>query len=111
MEIREQGRLLGTSDAERLMMAAGRHELDLVNDTLGYRASRVVVVAPGKVAPICARTSDGRREPERRAVGGSVDRRTPRRRHADRKSQRRRSVRTRWCSSIRSSVKSTMRFR
>ena len=38
MEIREEGRLLGTSDAERLMMAAGRHELDLVNDTLGYRA-------------------------------------------------------------------------
>jgi hypothetical protein len=52
LEIREGGRLLGTSDAERLMLAAGRHELDLVNDTLGYRASRVVVVAPGKVAPI-----------------------------------------------------------
>jgi len=52
MEIREQGRLLGTSDAERLMVAAGRHELDLVNDTLGYRASRVIVVAPGKVAQI-----------------------------------------------------------
>jgi hypothetical protein len=51
-EIREQGRLLGTSDAERLMIAAGRHELDFVNDTLGYRATRVVVVAPGKVAPI-----------------------------------------------------------
>ena len=52
MEIREQGRLLGTSDAERVMMAAGRHELDLVNDTLSYRASRVVVVAPGKVASV-----------------------------------------------------------
>lgn len=52
MEIREQGRLLGTSDAERLMLAAGRHELDLVNDALGFRASRVVVVGPGKVAPI-----------------------------------------------------------
>jgi hypothetical protein len=52
MEIREQGRLLGTSDAERLMVAAGRHELDLVNDTLGYRASRVIVVMPGKVAQI-----------------------------------------------------------
>ena len=36
MEIREQGRLLGTTDADRLMIAAGRHELDLVNDTLGY---------------------------------------------------------------------------
>ncbi len=52
MEIREGGRLLGTTDAERLMIAAGRHELDFVNDTLGYRASRVVVVGPGKVAPI-----------------------------------------------------------
>ena len=52
MEIREQGRLLGTTDADRLMITAGRHELDLVNDTLGYRASRVVVVGPGKVASI-----------------------------------------------------------
>ena len=52
MEIREAGRLLGTSDAERLMLAAGRHEVDLVNDTLGFRASRVVVIPPGKVAPI-----------------------------------------------------------
>jgi len=52
MEIREQGRLIGTTDADRLMIAAGRHELDLVNDTVGYRASRVVVVAPGKVAAI-----------------------------------------------------------
>ena len=52
MEIREGGRLVGTTDAERLMLAAGRHELDFVNDTLGYRASRVVVVAPGKVAAV-----------------------------------------------------------
>jgi len=52
MEIREGGRLLGTSDADKLMIVAGRHELDFVNDTLGYRASRVVVVGPGKVAPI-----------------------------------------------------------
>ena len=50
MEIREQGRLIGTTDADRLMMAAGRHELDLVNESLGYRATRVVQVVPGKVA-------------------------------------------------------------
>src|SRR5262249_28913967 len=49
-EIREQGRLIGTSEADRLMLAAGRHELDFVNDTLGYRSTRVVVVAPGRVA-------------------------------------------------------------
>ena len=52
MEIREQGRLLGTTDTERLMIAAGRHELDFVNEPLGFRATRVVQVGPGKVASI-----------------------------------------------------------
>jgi hypothetical protein len=52
LEIREQGRLIGTTDADRLMMASGRHELDLVNEALGYRASRVVQITPGKVASI-----------------------------------------------------------
>jgi hypothetical protein len=34
------------------MLAAGRHELDLSNEALGYRATRVVQVGPGKVASI-----------------------------------------------------------
>ena len=52
LEIREQGRLLGTTDADRVMMAAGRHELDFVSESMGYRATRVVQVGPGKVASI-----------------------------------------------------------
>ena len=52
LEIREEGRVIGTTDAERVMMAAGRHELELVNETLGFRVSRVVQVPPGKVATI-----------------------------------------------------------
>jgi hypothetical protein len=52
LEIREQGRLLGTTETDRIMMASGRHELELVNETLGYRSTRVVQVAPGKVAGI-----------------------------------------------------------
>jgi hypothetical protein len=52
LEIREGGRLLGSSDADRVMMAAGRHELELVNELLGYRSTRVIQVPPGKVAPI-----------------------------------------------------------
>ena len=52
VEIREGGRLLGTSDADRVMMAAGRHELELTNELLGYRTTRVVQVPPGKVAGI-----------------------------------------------------------
>ncbi len=52
LEIREQGRLLGTTDTDRLMIAAGRHELDFINEPLGFRATRVVQVGPGKVAAI-----------------------------------------------------------
>jgi hypothetical protein len=52
LEIREQGRLLGTTETDRIMMASGRHELELVNEALGYRSSRVVQVVPGKIAGI-----------------------------------------------------------
>ena len=49
LEIREEGRLVGTTDADRLMLAAGRHDIELVNEALGYRVTRVVQVMPGKV--------------------------------------------------------------
>lgn len=52
IEIREDGQLLGTTEMDRLMMAAGRHELQLVNETLGFRESRVVQVLPGKLAAL-----------------------------------------------------------
>jgi hypothetical protein len=48
----EDGRLLGTSATDRIMVAAGRHDIDIVNETLGYRAHRSVTVAPGKAAVI-----------------------------------------------------------
>jgi hypothetical protein len=52
VEIYEQGRLLGNTDTDRIMLASGRHELELVNTALAFRASRVVQVAPGKVATL-----------------------------------------------------------
>ena len=52
IEIRENGQMIGTTEADRIMMAAGRHEIELVNDTLGYHVTRVVQVPPGKVAPL-----------------------------------------------------------
>jgi serine/threonine protein kinase len=52
LEIREEGRIVGTTDADRLMLAAGRHDIELVNETLGYRVTRVVQVMPGKVASL-----------------------------------------------------------
>jgi hypothetical protein len=52
MEIRENGRLVGTSDTDKIMMTAGRHDVVLANDTLGFKVSRTIQVPPGKVAPI-----------------------------------------------------------
>ena len=52
VQVFESGRLLGTSQSQRIMLGVGRHELDLSNDALGYRSSRVIQVQPGKVTPI-----------------------------------------------------------
>jgi hypothetical protein len=52
IEIRQGGRLIGTTDSDRIMMAAGRHEIELVNATLGFNVTRTIQVPPGKVAPI-----------------------------------------------------------
>jgi hypothetical protein len=52
LQLFEKGRLLGSSQSERVMISAGKHEIELVNEPLGYRVVRTIQVAPGKVAPI-----------------------------------------------------------
>jgi len=59
IEIREGGRLIGTTDSDKIMLAVGRHEIELVNDTLGYRVTRTIQVPPGKVAPITVEFPQG----------------------------------------------------
>jgi len=52
VQLFENNRLLGTSATDQIMVSAGRHDIDLVNETLGYRVTRTVQVPPGKVASI-----------------------------------------------------------
>jgi hypothetical protein len=52
IEIREDGQLIGTTETDRVMMAAGRHVVEFVNQGLGYRETRTVQVVPGKVVGI-----------------------------------------------------------
>jgi len=59
LEIREGGQLLGTTDADRLMLAAGRHDIQLVSETMDYRVTRVVTVMPGKVANLTIELPNG----------------------------------------------------
>lgn len=52
VQVYEDTRLLGSSRSDRIMVSVGRHELDIVNEALGYRATRTVNVSPGQVAAV-----------------------------------------------------------
>jgi hypothetical protein len=52
VQVYENERLLGSSRSERIMVAVGRHELDIVNEALGLRVTRVVNVSPGQVSAV-----------------------------------------------------------
>lgn len=52
VQIYEEGRLLGSSRSEQIMVAAGGHELEIVNEALGYRVRRAVQVTAGNTSAI-----------------------------------------------------------
>lgn len=52
VELRENGRLLGTSGIDRIMLAVGKHDIELVNDLVGYKEMRTVQVTPGRVTAL-----------------------------------------------------------
>ena len=52
MQIFENGRLLGNSETDRIMMAAGRHDIEVSNQPLAYRAVYTVQVVAGRVVPV-----------------------------------------------------------
>jgi hypothetical protein len=52
LRVYERGRLVGTTEAETLMLAAGSHDLEFVNENVGYRVRRAVTVRAGVTSPI-----------------------------------------------------------
>ncbi len=52
VQIYENQRLIGSSRTERIMVPVGRHDLELVNESLGFRQTRTVEVASGQVAAV-----------------------------------------------------------
>ena len=42
-----KGRLVGTTEAESTMLPQGTHELEFVNEAVGFRARRTVSIKPG----------------------------------------------------------------
>jgi PEGA domain-containing protein len=54
VQLFEDGRFLGSSRIDRIMVPTGRHELDIINDALGFQERRVVQVTAGQVTSISA---------------------------------------------------------
>ncbi len=52
VQLFDEGRLIGTSGTDRVMLPAGMHQLEIVNAPSGYRAHRTVTVVAGKVSPV-----------------------------------------------------------
>jgi hypothetical protein len=52
-------KLLGSSRTGRLVAPVGRHDLEVVNESLGYRVTRSVTVSPGKVSSVAVDVPNG----------------------------------------------------
>ncbi len=52
LQVVEGDDVVGTNGAKRIKLAAGRHDLDLVNQGLDYRERRRIEIAPGKVTTV-----------------------------------------------------------
>jgi hypothetical protein len=55
----EDGKLLGTNQTDRVMVSAGEHHVDFINEALGYRVNRKLTVAPGKVDNVSLKVPTG----------------------------------------------------
>ena len=52
LQIRENGRLVGSSETDRIMLAAGDHTFEFSSAELGYTATRSVRINPGSTAQV-----------------------------------------------------------
>jgi hypothetical protein len=52
LTIREAGKVIGTTESDRLMLPAGDHALELVNEGLDFSAKRTVKIEAGKTAVV-----------------------------------------------------------
>lgn len=50
MQVFEDGRLVGTTEVDRIMLPVGTHRLEIVSDSLGYRTRQEVAVRAGQTS-------------------------------------------------------------
>lgn len=60
LQFRQDGKVIGTTQSERVMLPAGQHAIEFVNEGLGYREQRRVSIAPGGTTRISLAAPKGR---------------------------------------------------
>jgi hypothetical protein len=60
LQVLEGERVLGSSADGPVVTTAGRHELDFVNNALGYRSHQAVDIKAGQIIPLKISPPDGR---------------------------------------------------
>ena len=59
VEVFADGRRVGSSDGEQILLTAGRHQIELVSERFLYRAQAAVTVKSGNVTPYNVTLPDG----------------------------------------------------
>ena len=112
LQIFENERLLGSSRTDRIMVTAGRHEIEFSNDSARVSLDRRRFRSgPARSRKLRAGLATGHDRDQRDALGDGHARRTGPRRDAGRQHHGCRSARMRWSSATRSSVNSASRQR
>jgi hypothetical protein len=60
LQLREGGKAIGSTDLERVMLPAGDHQIEFVNEELGYREQRRVSIAAGGTTRVSLTPPKGR---------------------------------------------------
>src|SRR5207344_408955 len=55
----ERKKQIGSTDQERIMISAGRHELEFVSTQRGFRDTKIIDVGPGATVPISIDKTEG----------------------------------------------------
>jgi hypothetical protein len=59
VEMLERDEVVGTSGAAKIMLAAGKHEVLLRNESVGFQAARTITVVPGQVTSVAINPPKG----------------------------------------------------
>ena len=59
MQLREGGQIIGTTESAKVMLTSGEHQIEIVNESVGFKSARTITVSPGKTASLAIELPQG----------------------------------------------------